>query len=193
MTSSLRLRLAAFAAVVVALAAAVLLGPLRPAAAADVVPGVGQAGSDRVTLDLRNITDRAPIDVTSYEASVTRPASGADGSGSGKAAFSPVVFRHAYDASSPLIARAVASGRVVPLAVFTAYENGTRKMQVTLRNVVIVGSKQYLPDTNANDALVARVPVLEEVSLSYSAIEWCSFRAGTLTPSCQSFDLARNS
>jgi len=193
--SSLRLRRAALGAVVDALLAALLLGPLRPAAAADAVPGVGQAGSDRVLVELRGINDGSPLTATSYEASVTQPAPSAGGGGgaTGKAAFSPVVFRHAYDASSPLIARTVATGRRLPSAVVTAYATaGAPKLRIKLRNVLVLGSRQYLPDVNADERLVARVPMLEEVSLSYDAIEWCSYPAGSSTPACTSFDVTQN-
>ncbi len=196
MTSSLRLRLAALGAVVVALAAAVLLGPLRPAAAADAVPGVGQAGSDRVLVELRGINDGSPLQATSYEASVTQPPTSGGGGGggsAGKPTFSNVVFRHAYDANSPLIARTAATGRRLTTAVFTAYTTaGAPKLRITLGNVLVVGSRQYLPDVNADERLVARVPVLEEVSLSYGTIEWCSYASGSSTPSCTSFDVASN-
>ncbi len=194
--SSLRLRLAALGAVAVAVLAAVLLGPLRPAAAADAVPGVGQAGSDRVLVELRGINDGSPLTATSYEASVTQPApSGGSGGGgsAGKATFSNVVFRHAYDANSPQIARTAATGRRLPAAVFTvSATGGSPKLRITLRNVLVVGSRQYLPDVNADERLVARVPMLEEVSLSYEAIEWCSYPAGSSTPTCTSFDVAQN-
>ncbi len=194
--SSLRLRLAALGAVAVAVLTAVLLGPLRPAAAADAVPGVGQAGSDRVLVELRGINDGSPLTATSYEASVTQPApSGGSGGGgsAGKATFSNVVFRHAYDANSPQIARTAATGRRLPAAVFTvSATGGSPKLRITLRDVLVVGSRQYLPDVNADERLVARVPMLEEVSLSYGAIEWCSYAAGSSTPTCTSFDVAQN-
>ncbi len=180
MTRTVRLRLAALVVVAAAVLALVALGPLRRASA-DTLPGVGQAGSDRLVVTLSGISDGG-IQAVSYEASLTKPVSA--GQATGKTVLSPVVFRHAFDESTPLIARAASQNQLVARVVFTAYQpTGEPKLRITLRNVTVQGVRQYLPDTNANDNLVARVPLLEEVTLAYRSIEWCAY-SNRGTPVC---------
>jgi|1186.fasta_scaffold175456_2 hypothetical protein len=60
----------------------------------------------------------------------------------GKPSFSPIVFRHTYDASSPALARAAAVGQVLRSATITFLTGGQRTARIRLGAVFIVGDKQ---------------------------------------------------
>lgn len=191
---SVHRRVAGVLALLAALAVALLLGPLRPASAAlpealppDGVPGVGQAGDQPVFVTLGGINDDAPLQATAFEAGLARPST-AGGQQTGRLQLSPVVFRHAYDRTSPRIADAAARASVLRTVVVTSYSGSAElRLRVTFKDVLITKTRQYLPDVNANEALAARVPMLEEVTLAYRTAEWCAYDDNGRAPVCASY------
>jgi type VI secretion system Hcp family effector len=192
---SVRRRAAGVLVLLAALVVALLLGPLRPASAApppsralDAVPGVGQAGERPVYVALAGINDRDPLEATAFETGLSRPLTAGGGQVTGKLQLSPVVFRHAYDRASPRIADAVAKASVLKTVVVTSYStSGELRLRVTFKDVRVTAIRQYLPDVYAKDAVAARVPLLEEVTLSYRTAEWCAYDDNGKAPLCTAY------
>ncbi len=183
--------IAIVAAVVTAVVATLLPGALRGSASAQTpqnpVPGIGQAGSGTIRVELSGIAAGPPnsaeqrqgIRATFFDGELEAVRDAGSGQATGQVQFEPIVFRHAFGYASPAISRAAATGRRLQRAVFTVTEPGGRAThRITLRDVLVVRVKQYLPDASANDGLVARVPLQEEVALAFGGIEWCAVSAG---------------
>ena len=132
------------------------------------------------------------IDIKSFSFGVTNSGSAhvGGGAGAGRASFSSFKFNKLYDAASPPLFAATASGKHIPSATFSfrrTGENPLTFLTVKLSDVIVTGYQQ---------GGTKEPPLLEAVSLDASKIEieYKPQRAdGSLgTPVRSSFDLAAN-
>lgn len=133
------------------------------------------------------------IDIQSFSFGVTNSGSAhvGGGAGTGRASFSSFKFNKLYDASSPALFAATASGRHIPSATFSFRRTGGDQPQdfltIKLSDVVVSGYQQ---------GGTKEPPLLEGVSLDASkiAVEYKPQQAdGSLgSPIRESFDLEAN-
>lgn len=140
------------------------------------------------------------IAVLSYDQGVTNQVNtSGGGGGASKPSFSDIRFRKLVDSTSPVLMLNTATGKHLPSATFSFRKSGASAdfYKVTLKDITITATRQVIGVTqqgplsfNQLEASTGGVGLIEEVTISYSTIEWEVFPTHGRLPSIHSgYDL----
>jgi type VI secretion system secreted protein Hcp len=156
---------------------------------ANLVSPPGQAGLNGTTFitvegtkqgrfkgESTNPRHRDQIEATFFDYRVRAPRDPATGQATGRRQHGPVVFRHHAAAAASQFYQALFTNEQLTRVVFEFFrpaadgtETETETFRVTLRDAFVVDLDTYLPDCDVGQG-AARVPLLQDASLSFGAI-----------------------